>query len=105
MKLTIIADDRLVVIDGEALANIDLSSLDPSIHAVQFYGEFGEVEYRPVFSNGAIVKPQNRAFIDVTEFQSAIDAFNAEKARLAAEAEAAAAAKAEQATVTGAQTL
>ena len=79
MRLTIIADDRNVGVDGEFYLDIDLTGLDPTIHAVQWYGEYGEVEYKPRFENGAIVKPANLLITDVTQYQFAVDAWAAKK--------------------------
>lgn len=47
MRITIIADDGLVGIDGE-FRKVDLSDLDPAIHAVQFdtVAGAGHVEFK-----------------------------------------------------------
>lgn len=45
MRAAIIPSDRVVVIDGQAYSNIDMSSIDPAIHAVQWYDTWGEVEF------------------------------------------------------------
>lgn len=79
MKLTIIADDKAVGVDGVFFESLDLSQLDPSVHAVQWYGEYGEVEYKTVFAGGVISKPANQIITDVTPYQFAIDAWNAVK--------------------------
>jgi hypothetical protein len=96
MKLTIVADDQCVGIEGEYLAPLNLSQLDPAIHAVQWYGEYGEVEYKTVFANGALTKPQNQLITDITPFQFAVDAWNAKKAEIDAAIAAAAQADPEQ---------
>jgi hypothetical protein len=82
MKLTIVADDGAVGIDGEFFSALDLSQLDQTIHAVQWYGEYGEAEFKTVFANGALTKPQNQLITDVTPFQFAVDAWNAKKAEI-----------------------
>lgn len=79
MKLTIIADDKAVGVDGVFFESLDLSQLEPSIHAVQWYGEYGEVEYKTVFADGVISKPANQIITDVTPYQFAVDAWNAAK--------------------------
>jgi len=79
MKVTIVADDNSVGIDGEFFSPLDLSQLDPSIHAIQWYGEYGEVEYKTRFENGALVKPVNVVITDAAPYQFAIDAWNAAK--------------------------
>ena len=75
MNLTVIADDRLIVVDGEAL-NFDFD-LDSTIWAIQWDGTSGHIEYRDIMT-------QNEEVTDITSFQYLLDAFNAEKARLEA---------------------
>ena len=89
MKLTIVADDQCIGVDGEFLAPFDLAQLDPAIHALQWYGEYGEIEFKTVFANGALAKPQNQLITDITPFQFAVDAWNAKKAEIDAEIAAA----------------
>lgn len=50
MRLTIIPNDNMVIIDGVG-AIVDLSHLPATVHAIQWDGSAGEVEY---------VKPANR---------------------------------------------
>lgn len=83
MKLTIVADDKCVGVDGEFIAPIEMPQLDASIHAVQWNGEYGEVEYKTQFENGALVKPANVLINDMTPYQFAVDAWNAAKAQAA----------------------
>lgn len=96
MKLTIVADDQSVGVDGEFFSPLDLSQLNPTIHAVQWYGEYGEIEYKTVFINGALTKPQNQLITDTAPFQFAVDAWNEKKAEIDADAAAAAQADHEQ---------
>lgn len=83
MRLTIVADDKCVGVDGEFIAPIEMPQLDASIHAVQWNGEYGEVEYKTQFENGALVKPANVLITDMTPYQFAVDAWNAAKAEMA----------------------
>ncbi len=80
MRLTIIADDKCVGVDGEFVSPIDLSQLDSTIHAVQWYGTYGEVEYKTRLQNGSLVKSANVVITDVTPYQFAVAAWNAKKA-------------------------
>jgi hypothetical protein len=82
MKLTIVADDGAVGVDGAFFSELALPQLDPAIHAVQWYGEYGEVEYKTRFENGALVKPANVLITDSTPFQFAVDAWSAKKAEI-----------------------
>lgn len=45
MKVTIIPDDGKVGVDGE-FRDVDLSDVDPSIHAVQWNGNAGHIEFK-----------------------------------------------------------
>jgi hypothetical protein len=80
MRLTIVVDDKSVSVDELFFAPLDLSQLDANIHAVQWYGEYGEVEYKTKFENGALVKPANLLITDITPYQFAIDAWDSAKA-------------------------
>lgn len=92
MRLVIVVDDNRVCVDGECFDDLNLSSLDLSIHAIQWNGEWGEIEYKSVFVDGQITKPQNQVITDITPYQWVVDAWNSakavEQAALAAEAEA-----------------
>jgi hypothetical protein len=77
MKLTIIADDGAVGIDGEFFSGLALPQLDPTIHAVQWYGEYGEVEYKTTLSNGVLTKPLNLLITDASPYQFAVDEWTA----------------------------
>jgi len=52
--LTIIKDDGFVAVDGFGLTSIDCSSLASNIHAIQFDGTNGNVEYNDGTANLAI---------------------------------------------------
>ena len=85
MRLTIVADDGAVGINGEFFSQLDLPQLDASVHAVQWYGEYGEVEYKTQLENGNLVKPSNQLITDVAPYQFAVDAWNAANAAFIAE--------------------
>ena len=68
MRLTIINDDSLVQIDGISY-KVDLFNLPQDIHAVQWYGSSGEIEFR----NNGNVKPHNQQITSVELFQQFID--------------------------------
>ena len=52
--LTIIKDDSFVAVDGVGIEPIDCSSLASNIHAIQFDGTNGNVEYNDGTANLAI---------------------------------------------------
>ena len=68
MRVTIVADDGLVGVDGVFRA-VDLSTLDPNIHAVQWDGAAGHVEHKD--------RSPARKITDISAFQSFIDAWTA----------------------------
>lgn len=76
--LTIIVDDKLIVVDGVAL-NFEFE-IDQEVWAVQWQGQSGHIEYRDL-------NTVNEEIDSIAQFQYLVDAHNAEKARLEAEAE------------------
>ena len=78
MRVSIIPRDGVVSIDGEAYSGIDLSSMDPTIHAVQWYDTAGEIEWKePHPYKLLIVKNEPITNLDV--FQAALDAWQVAK--------------------------
>lgn len=75
MRLTIIRDDNMVIVDGRALS-VDLSGLPGNLHAVQWDGKAGHVEY----NDGT----PNEKLDAIMAWQSVVDAWEA--ARQAEEA-------------------
>ncbi len=67
-KITIIADDGVVGVDGVFRA-VDLSTLDPNIHAVQWDGAKGHIEYKDHSPEGVLT--------GISAYQSYIDAWTA----------------------------
>lgn len=76
MRVTIIPVDGFVSVDGEGYSGLDLSSIDSSIHAVQWYGESGEVEIKNPVTGKMI---ENREITSLDEFQQAIIVWQAQK--------------------------
>lgn len=76
MRITIIPTDGFVSIDGVGYCGLDLSLIDPSIHAIQWYGSQGEVEIRNTVTNKML---ENREITSIDEFEPAITAWNAAK--------------------------
>lgn len=88
MRLTIVADDGAVGIDGLFFFELNLTALDPTIHAVQWHGEYGEIEYKTIFADGVTSKPNNEIITNVTPYQFAVDAWNIAKSEYDAKKEA-----------------
>lgn len=76
MRLTIIRDDNLVIVDGRPL-RIDCSALPQSVSAVQWYGDHGEVE-----TTDGDGRRANLAMQSMDDYQSLVDAWQAEADRL-----------------------
>jgi hypothetical protein len=93
MRITVIPEDEVVSIDGEVYSGIDLSSLDSTIHAIQWYDTDGEVEVKD--ARGRMV--ENREITSFDEFAFVIPLWEAEKLKalqkLEADAQADAAAR------------
>lgn len=66
-RFTIIPEDKYVSVDGIGFVPVEFT-IDADIHAVQWYGTHGEIEYKGH-------KQPNRVFTDYTEFQSILDAY------------------------------
>lgn len=54
MKLTIVPDDKVVIVDGEVYFDVDVSSIDANIHAIQWYDTYGEIEFKDGTNNEKI---------------------------------------------------
>jgi len=67
MKVTVIPVDKYVSIDGNGRANLDLSRLPSDIHAIQWFGSSGWVEYTDA--------RENRSLDSFDEFDWVIDAW------------------------------
>lgn len=56
MKLTIVVQDKTIIVDGNGLVgiNTDMSWIPENVHAVQWYDTWGEVEYNDGTNNERI---------------------------------------------------
>ena len=68
MRITIIPSDGHIYVDGK-LHVADCSSVDPSIHAVQWYDDRGEVEFKTIDSE----RKPNEAIDSLGPFQALVD--------------------------------
>ncbi len=78
MKVSIIPSDKTIIVDGQALT-FDYD-IDPTIHALQWDGDSGEIEY----NDGTA----NEQFTDSTLVDTLVSAYEDEVERLEAEAQA-----------------
>lgn len=67
----------MVSIDGQPYSGIDLSFLDPLIHAIQWYDVFGEVEWMDAF--GKIT--ENQTIDSFTPYDAVIPLWEQAKAQ------------------------
>ena len=80
MRVTIVPSDKKVVVDGVAknLGNAPWAQMSPAVHAVQFDGNSGEIEWVSVMGG---MRPANQR-INLDEFTAMfgafVDAWNAE---------------------------
>jgi hypothetical protein len=103
MKVSIVPVDGAVSVDGVGFGNLDLSSVSPSVHAVQWYDTYGVVEFKEFFLDGGVTKPQNQLIVSFSEYEPVLVLWQEAK-----DAEAAAlilVAAAGQPESTGTQTL
>lgn len=89
-KVTIVREDNMVYLDGKP-RQIDCSALPADVHAVQWDGAGGEVEYATMRCSacGGVSRKPNERISDLSPYQAFVDAWNA---LAAAEAQAQAAA-------------
>lgn len=78
MKFTIIPDDKTVIIDGLGYSNLEFT-IDANIHAVQWYGEFGEIEYKSKISANGFTRAKNVVIDKYSAFRSPLDAWESAK--------------------------
>ena len=77
MRATIIVDDNTVYVDGK-YRSVDCSPLiADGTHAVQWYEDIGELEFRTVDN----VRPPNRQITDFSPYQPYIELWQVENAK------------------------
>jgi hypothetical protein len=75
MRLTIIPADGFVSVDGKGYSSMDLSFIPQDIHAVQWYGTYGEVEIKDAM--GRVVK--NNQIDSLEPFSAAVNLWQAQQ--------------------------
>lgn len=69
-RLAIVPSDGVVSINGTVFSGIDMSAVPQEIHAVQWYGQHGEIEYR---TDSTGTRPPNRPIDSLEAFSALID--------------------------------
>lgn len=77
MRVVIVPEDGSVSVDGKGFGGLDLSFIDPTIHAVQWYGDRGEVEHKDP-ATGRMT--ENKTIQSLESFKPALDAWAVAKA-------------------------
>ena len=70
-RITVVPSDSLIIIDSQAARPIDFTGLDPLIHAIQWYGTSGWIEF--VGDPVADTKPPNEYITSIAPYQTYID--------------------------------
>jgi len=71
-RLTIVPVDTVCTIEGVSFDGVDMTSLAPNIHAVQWYGTSGEVEIKdPVTGK----MQRNEIITNLDSFQAVIESY------------------------------
>ena len=83
MRVAIVPEDKFVSVDGEGYHDIDLSFLGASVHAIQWYGTDGEIEYKDARGRAT----ENVPFSDFTQFQRVVDVWRLAKIKAQQELE------------------
>ena len=102
MRVTIIPIDGSVSVDGVGFGGLDLSFMDASVHAVQWYETHGEIEVKDPVTGRMVA---NEVITSIDAFQPAINLWQAAKTAEETAAAAALVAANNQPTTTGSQTL
>lgn len=71
-RISIIPADGIVAVNGMSVSGLDLSFLAEEIHAIQWYGERGEVEFRTDLYG---YKKMNEKIDSLKPFEKAVDLF------------------------------
>ena len=102
MRVTIIPVDGFVSVDGVGFGGFDLSFIDTSVHAVQWYETHGDIEVKDPVTGRMVA---NEVITSIDAFQPAISLWQAAKTTQDEAIAAEAAAVNNQPTTTGSQTL
>ena len=99
MRLTIVPVDGAVSVNGKGFGGLDLSFMEASVHAVQWYETHGEIERKDPITGRMVA---NEVITSIDAFQPVLDVWQAAKT---AEEAAVIVAANNQPTTTGSQTL
>lgn len=72
MRVSIIVDDKTAYIDGQVREGVDMSGVPGDVHAVQWYGDYGEIEYKTRLVGAKLVKPENTMITVLPDYVAAL---------------------------------
>jgi len=75
MRVTIVPIDNKVVVEGQP-ETVDCSSIDEEIHAIQWYGTVGDIEFKHDYI--ANTRKPNVRIEDFTPYQKFVDLWTVE---------------------------
>jgi len=82
MRLCIITNDKMISKDGEAYSGLDVSYIPTTVHALQWYETYGEIEHK---NNQLGIKPPNEHITSFPDWvNSALTVWDAAKTAEAA---------------------
>ncbi len=84
MRVTMIVDDSLMSVDGKPFRTVEMPELAAgNVHAVQWYDNYGEVEYKGGFDHilKMPTRPPNEYLDSFADYQKYVDAYNIENAK------------------------
>jgi len=81
MQITVINQDKTIGLEGEFYSGLNLG-LSNDIHAIQWYGTWGEIEYTRTLVDGKPFKPENTTITDFTPYEYLISIWQQAKTEL-----------------------
>lgn len=84
MRLTVIRDGGVIIVDGEGYRGALLDALPVNIHAIQWYDTVGEIEWKHPDSTGLVIV-ENEKIDDISPYLWCVDVWQSRKNSVAAE--------------------
>lgn len=72
MRATIIPADGFCALEGVGFNGVDMTSVAPEVHAVQWYGTFGEVEVQDPLTGKMV---GNEEIDSLNEYQAVLESY------------------------------
>lgn len=72
MRAVIIPEDGFCSVDGVGFDGVDMTSMASEVHAVQWYGTYGEIEIQDPVTGKML---RNNVIANLNDFQAVFDAY------------------------------